>query len=74
MYVTIFFNLSPSSSHLHPPQVDNCDSNSRLVVDEDDNVNSDSGLKGLTLRLLIMAIFVFTPFYYQIKAQLLEAK
>ena len=24
-------------SHLHPLQVENCDSNSRLVVDEDDN-------------------------------------
>ena len=34
---SIFFHLSPTSSHLHPLQVDNCDSNSRLVVDEDDN-------------------------------------
>ena len=32
-----FFNLSLSSSHLYPLQVENCDSNSRLVVDEDDN-------------------------------------
>ena len=30
-------NLSPTSSHLHPLQVQNCDSKSRLVVDEDDN-------------------------------------
>ena len=37
-----FFNLPPIS-HLHSLQVENCDSNSRLVVDEDDNVNS--GLK-----------------------------
>ena len=29
-----FFNIS---NHLHPLQVGNCDSNSRLVVDEDDN-------------------------------------
>ena len=36
-YMTIFFNLSHTSSHLHPLQVENCDSNSRLVVDEDDN-------------------------------------
>ena len=36
-YMTIFYNFSPTSSHLHPPQVENCDSNSRLVVDEDDN-------------------------------------
>ena len=36
-YMIIFFNLSPTSSHLHPLQVENCDSNSRLVVDEDDD-------------------------------------
>ena len=34
-----------SSNHLNPRQVVNCDSNSRLVVDDDDNVKS--GLKGL---------------------------
>ena len=33
----IFFNFSPTSNHLHPLQDENCDSNSRLVVDEDDN-------------------------------------
>ena len=32
-----FFDFSPTSTHLHPLQVENCDSNSRLVVDEDDN-------------------------------------
>ena len=31
------FHLPPTTSHLHPLQVKNCDSNSRLVVDEDDN-------------------------------------
>ena len=36
-YMTIFFNFLSTSSHLHPLQVENCDSNSRLVVDEDDN-------------------------------------
>ena len=36
-YIAIFFNLSPTSSHLYPLQVENCDSNSRLVVGEDDN-------------------------------------
>ena len=35
-YVAIFFNFLSTSSH-HPLQVENCDSNSRLVVDEDDN-------------------------------------
>ena len=33
----IFFHFSPISSHLHPLQAENCDSNSRLVVDEDDS-------------------------------------
>ena len=36
-YMAIFINFSPTSNHLHPLQVENCDSNSRLVVDEDDN-------------------------------------
>ena len=56
-YIAIFFNISPTSKHFHPLQVENCDSNSRLVVDENDNVKS--GLKGLrhmgeqsTLRVL----------------------
>ena len=36
-YMLIFFNFSLTSNHLHPLQVENFDSNSRLVVDEDDN-------------------------------------
>ena len=36
-YMVIFFNVSTTSNHLHPLQVENCDSNSRLVVDGDDN-------------------------------------
>ena len=36
-YMAIFFNFSPTTNHLHPLQVENCDSNSRLVEDEDDN-------------------------------------
>ena len=35
-YMAFFFNISPTSNHLHPLQVENCDSNSRLVVDEDE--------------------------------------
>ena len=35
--MVIFFNLSPTSSHLYPLQVENCDSNSRLVVDDDND-------------------------------------
>ena len=33
----IFCNFSPTSNHIRPIQVENCDSNSRLVVDKDDN-------------------------------------
>ena len=36
-YMAIFFNFQTTSNHLHPLQVENCDSNSRLVVDEGDN-------------------------------------
>ena len=36
-FMAIFVNFSPTSSHFHPLQVENCGSNSRLVVDEDDN-------------------------------------
>ena len=37
-YIPIFIYFSATSNHIHPLQVENCDSNSRLVVDEDDNV------------------------------------
>ena len=36
-YTAIFFNLQITSSHLLTLQVENCDSNSRLLVDEDGN-------------------------------------
>ena len=36
-FMAIYVNLSPTSSHLHPLQVEYCDSNWRLVADEDDN-------------------------------------
>ena len=39
-YIAIFFNFKTTSNHLHPLQVENCDSNSRLVVDEDENGKS----------------------------------
>ena len=54
-YIAIFFTFSPTSNHLHPLQVENCDSNSRLVVDEDDNVKS--GLKGSSTELLFRGRF-----------------
>ena len=36
-YMDIFEKFSPTLSHLYPLQDENCDSNSRLVVDEDNN-------------------------------------
>ena len=36
LYIKNFFNFPPTSSH-HPLQVENCDSNSWRVVNEDDN-------------------------------------
>ena len=45
--MVIFIIFTFSSNHLHPVQVENSDSNSRLVVDEDDNAKS--GLKGLMI-------------------------
>ena len=35
--MAIFFNFQLKSNHLHLVQDENCDSNLRLVVDEDDN-------------------------------------
>ena len=37
--LAILFYFSRTSRHLHPLQVENCDSNLRLVVDEDHNGN-----------------------------------
>ena len=36
-FMAIYVSLTPTSSHLHPLQVEYCDSNWRLVADEDDN-------------------------------------
>ena len=36
-FMAIFFAFSHTSDYLRPLQIENCDSNSRLVVDEDDN-------------------------------------
>ena len=50
-YMVIFFNFSLTSNNLHPLQVENCGSNSRLVVDEDDN--------GVFLRERVKALKYF---------------
>ena len=54
-YMTCFFNLLPTSNHLYPLQGENCASNSRLVVDEDDNG------KFRLERAKACKITVFTP-------------
>ena len=63
-YMAIFFNISPTSNHLHPLQVGNCDSNSRLVVDEGDNskfrpervLKAIVGLANYVIQLIIILI------------------
>ena len=59
-YMAIFNNFSPTSNHLYPLQVENCDSNSWLLVDEDNN--GKFRLKGLTLFLPITKIVHFIMF------------
>ena len=48
-----FFQLLATSSCLYPPQVENCDNNSRLVVNEDDNVNFRLDHRKYTLMRLL---------------------
>ena len=58
-YMAIFFNISPTSNHLHLLQVGNCDSNSRLVVDEGDNsrvLKAIVGLANYVIQLIIILI------------------
>ena len=43
----IFFNLSTKLSHFDPLQAANCDSNLRLVVDSNGQLNA--GLRGLNV-------------------------
>ena len=70
-YMAIFFTFSPTSSHLHPLQVENCDSNSRLVVDEDDNgkfrlerVNKVNKLKTRDKKMVKIYLTIFLILYY----------
>ena len=60
--MVIFFILSPTSSHLYPLQVENCDSNSRLVVDEDGS--DEFGMKGFKSLSLLASYFVFFHYVY----------
>ena len=54
--MVIFFNFSPTSNHLHPLQVVNCYSNSRLVVDEDDKDKFRLEKVKLTGQVIVIGI------------------
>ena len=54
----LFLHLPPTSSHLHPLQVENCDSNSQLVVDEDDN--SKFRLERVKIAKANYLVYIFT--------------
>ena len=56
--MAIFFIFSPTVSHLHPLQAANCDSNSRLVVDEMTMVKS--GSKELRKKYCIFLFCIFS--------------
>ena len=64
-YIAIFFNFPTTSNHLHPLQVENCDSNSRLVVDEDDNGKSRpervNDQPVTSARSLLINLILITP-------------
>ena len=60
LYITISLNFQPTSSHLHPLQVKNCDKNSRLVVDKDDNgkLRLERVKREVIVRLNVIPIFL----------------
>ena len=64
-YMAIFFNISLTLSHLHPLQVENCDSNSRLVVDEDDN----GKFRPEKVKPLSTTKVVFNQFYVAVQIE-----
>ena len=53
-YMVIFLNFYTTSNHLHPLQVENCDSNSRLVVDEDGKFRIE--------RVKVLQYFCMNPY------------
>ena len=63
--------LSPTSSLLHPQQGDNWDSNSLLVVDEDDNgkfrLDSVSNVFLLDMKMMKQIAFVTIMLMIQIQ-------
>ena len=55
-YIVIFFHLFPTSNHLHQLQVENYDSNSRLVVYEDDYIVNSGSKRLSTATNIVYAI------------------
>ena len=49
-YMVIFFNFPLTSNHLYPLHAENCDSISRVVVDED--ANGKFRLESLNFKLV----------------------
>ena len=64
--MAIFINFSPTSNHLHPLQVENCNSNLRLVVYEDDNgkfrLERVKVILFVIMQILAMCVFGWQPF------------
>ena len=58
--MAIIFNFLPTSNRLHSLQVENCDSNSRLVVDEDSKglIEESQYATSLTLTYIHIAMWV----------------
>ena len=64
-YMAILFNFKNTSNHLHPLQIGNCDSNSRLVEDEDDHGKLRlERVKTFTLASCCKSYYLQTPAFY----------
>ena len=63
-HIPIFFNLPPTSSHLHPLQVENCGGNSWLVVDK--GYNCKYRLERVKLINIQKCLYSFSTIFLQI--------
>ena len=65
-----YINFSTTSNHLHPLQVDNCDSNSRLLVHEDAN----GKFRLEMVKVISDSLFcLFVPFKLYLLAQFIAS-
>ena len=60
-----FFHLPPTLSHLSPLQVENCDSNLQLVVDEDEN--GKFRLERVKGQPVIYSVVIFIGIFWLIR-------